>query len=113
MIDVPAYPTITVVAIAAAIAVDLGLTRSRVVTSRVFWVSLGIMFFFQIFIDGWLTRSEGTIVNYNDSETLGIRVFFNTPVEDFGFGFALILATLSLWVWAGRRINEPARAGSS
>ncbi len=108
-----AYPTITAVAIALAVGFDLGVTRSRVVTRRVFWVSLAIMFFFQVFIDGWLTRANGTIVNYDNDETLGIRVFFNTPIEDFGFGFALILSTLSLWEWAGRSPSETSPTGEA
>ncbi len=103
--NVAAYPALTLVACLVAVAVDLGVTRSRLVTRRLFWVSLAIMFFFQIFIDGWLTRAESTIVNYDDAETLGIRVFFNTPIEDFGFGFALILATLTVWVWSTERRN--------
>ncbi len=100
---IPAYPLLTVIAIVVAVLFDLYGTRSRLVGRPLFWGSLAIMFFFQIFIDGWLTRSESTIVNYNQDETLGIRVFFNTPIEDFGFGFALILATLTLWVWSGER----------
>jgi len=30
------------------------------------------------------------------------RVFF-APVEDLFFGFALVLLSLSMWVWLGRR----------
>ncbi len=98
----PAYTVLTIVAVILAVLFDLFVTRSRVVTTGRFWASLAIMFFFQVFVDGWLTRSEGTIVIYDQSETSGIRVFFNTPIEDFGFGFALILLTLSTWDWLGR-----------
>lgn len=99
----PAYPALTILAMAATVAFDLRVTRSRLVTRPLFWASFGIMCFFQVFVDGWLTRSTSTIVNYDDDETLGIRVFFNSPIEDFGFGFAMILMTLSIWVWAGER----------
>lgn len=109
----PAYPALTVVAIVAALAFDRWGTRSRLVERPVFWISFAIMVFFQVFVDGWLTRSESTIVNYDDDQTLGIRVFFNSPIEDFGFGFALILSTLTLWVRAGERRRDGATTGGS
>ena len=55
------------------------------------------MALFQVFVDGWLTRATDTIVIYRREDFSGVRVFFNSPIEDFGFGFALILLTLSVW----------------
>ena len=97
------YTVLTAVAVVLAVVADVMVTRSRLIGQRRFWVSLAIMAFFQIFVDGWLTRAESTIVSYDDEQTLGIRVFFNTPIEDFGFGFALILLTLTIWAWLGPR----------
>lgn len=98
----PLYSVITVAAMLGAIAVDLTVLRTGVVRRATFWVSLAIMFFFQIFVDGWLTRASDTIVHYDPDGFSGVRVFFNTPLEDFGFGFAVILLTLSLWDRLGR-----------
>ena len=42
-------------------------------------------------------RASDTIVIYNEADFSGVRVFFNSPIKDFGFGFALILLTLSVW----------------
>ncbi len=93
----PTYTAIAVGCMAAAVAVDTVVLRTRLVIQPRFWISMAIMVFFQVFVDGWLTRSTETIVRYDDARTVGVRVFFNTPVEDFGFGFGLILLTLSLW----------------
>ncbi len=103
----PAYTVLAVALVAAAVIVDRFVLRTRVLGRRDAWVSLAIMGFFQIFVDGWLTRSRDTIVHYDPSHTSGVRVFFNTPVEDFGFGFGLIVLTLSVW----RRLG-PATGGS-
>jgi lycopene cyclase domain-containing protein len=100
--DVPAYTALTVVAVVVVVVVDLRVLRTRLLLRRSFWVALAIMWSFQVFVDGWLTRARDTIVSYDDAQTLGVRVFFNTPVEDFAYGFALILLTLSVWDRLGR-----------
>ena len=98
----PEYTSLTIFAIGAAVAIDMVLLRTRLVSRLTFWISLGLMFFFQVFVDGWLTRSDRTIVIYDPDRLSGVRLFFNTPVEDFGFGFALILCTLSVWTRLAR-----------
>ena len=99
----PEYTALTVLGVAVAVAVDVAVLRTRLVTSKAFWVSLAIMWFFQIFVDGWLTKLSAPIVLYAPEHFSGIRVFFDSPIEDFGFGFALILLTLSVWEALGRR----------
>jgi lycopene cyclase domain-containing protein len=42
------------------------------------------------------------IVRYSPSAIIGWRIAY-APIEDLGFGFALVLVTLSVWVWLGRR----------
>jgi lycopene cyclase domain-containing protein len=42
------------------------------------------------------------VVRYNPEAILGLRIVF-APVEDLAFGFALVLTSLSVWVWLGRR----------
>ena len=51
------------------------------------------------------------IVIYDPAVILGLRIVY-APVEDLLFGFALVLLTLSLWVWLGRRgVDRSPRAG--
>lgn len=104
----PAYTVLALALVVGAVVVDRFVLRTRVLARRDVWVSLAIVGFFQIFVDGWLTRSRDTIVSYDPARTSGVRVFFNTPVEDFGFGFGLVVLTLSVWQWLG-----PATGGSS
>ena len=54
------------------------------------------------------------IVLYNPRDILGPRLA-HAPIEDLFFGFAMVLLTLSLWVWLGRRgvdRHPPAGEGS-
>jgi lycopene cyclase domain-containing protein len=108
------YTALTIVAIGVVVAVDLVALRTRLLVRRTFWIALGIMWFFQIFVDGWLTKLSAPIVLYDPEQFSGIRLFFDSPLEDFGFGFALILLTLSIWEALGRRERRPvAGRGSS
>jgi hypothetical protein len=64
---------------------------------------MAIVGFFQVLVDGWLTKASSPIVNYNSEVFSGIRVFFHSPLEDFGFGFALVTLTMVVWDQLGRR----------
>jgi lycopene cyclase domain-containing protein len=87
------------VAVPLAVLVDL-LLRTRLLGRRVFWVSYAIVVAFQLVTNGWLTGRG--VVRYAPSAVLGPRIAY-APVEDLFFGFALVLTTLSSWVWWGRR----------
>ena len=94
------YTVAAAIGVVAALAVDLGVLRTRLLTRRVFWVSYAIMLFFQLIVNGVLASQR--VVRYNASAILGWRIAYE-PVEDLLFGFSLILVTLSWWVWLGRR----------
>jgi len=88
--------TMTVV----AILFDLFVTRSRMVTRKSFWNAYGIMLFFQLITNWWLT-SRG-ILTYREDVIMGLRIAA-APVEDLFFGFSMITMTISLWIFWGRR----------
>lgn len=99
------YTCAAVLGVVAMVAVDLVVLRTRLVTRRVFWVSYAIIVFFQLIVNGLLTGLE--IVRYDPSRIVGLRIVF-APFEDLMFGFAMVLLTLSLWVWAVR-VDAPTR----
>ena len=108
------YTAIAVVAALAAIALDRWAARTRLTTSGTWWTAYGIIVFFQLLSNGWLTGRG--IVRYAPDAILGSdRVTFvgegrlvYAPVEDLGFGFALVLTSCVVWVWLGRRHGEEA-----
>ncbi len=107
------YTTIAVLAVAAAALIDLMLLRTRLVAKTDFWIAYAIMLFFQLITNGVLTGRQ--VVQYADDTIIGVGNdvavpamfapgrFFFAPVEDLLFGFAMILLTLSAWIWLGRR----------
>jgi hypothetical protein len=84
------------------------------VTRAVFWSSYAIIVFFQLITNGLFTGTQ--IVKYDGAAIMGGsspadsaptflgdgRIAF-APAEDLLFGFSLILLSLSLWVFWGRR----------
>lgn len=94
------YTEAAVLGVLVAAVVDLFLLRTRLVTRRAFWVSYAIIVFFQLIVNGILTGLK--IVRYKESGIVGLRIVF-APMEDLLFGFSLVLLTLSVWVWVGRR----------
>jgi lycopene cyclase domain-containing protein len=94
------YTWSVVAGVLAAAALDTVLLRTMLLRRKAFWTAYAIVLFFQLIVNGLLTGLP--IVRYRASAILGWRLV-HAPVEDLGFGFAMVLMTLSVWVWLGRR----------
>ena len=103
------YTVAALLGVAGALVADLAVLRTRLVLRAVFWATYPIVIAFQLISNGILTGRG--IVRYNPRDILGPRLV-HAPVEDLLFGFAMVLLTLSLWVWLGRRgIDRTPAAG--
>jgi lycopene cyclase domain-containing protein len=94
------YTVAVLVGVAGALAVDLAILRTRLVTRQVFWLTYPIVLVAQLLANGVLTGVG--VVRYDPHAIIGVHIAF-APVEDLFFGFTLVLVTLSVWVWLGRR----------
>lgn len=94
----PEYTVLTIAGILAVVAFELLWGRTGIFRSGLYWTSIGIMFFFQIWVDGWLTKLSAPLVIYAPGEFAGIRFPWDIPIEDFGFGFAMLTLTLICWL---------------
>jgi len=93
------YTELVLLALAGAVAVDLLVLRTFLLRRKAFWTSYGILGVAQLVFNAALTGPR--IVSYDRAAILGPRLAY-APIEDLGFGFALILLTLSCWVALGR-----------
>jgi lycopene cyclase domain-containing protein len=94
------YTVAALLGAAGALGLDLFVLRTRLVARRLFWATYPVVVFFQLVSNGILTGRD--IVRYDPDAIVGWRLVY-APVEDVVFGFALVLSSLSLWVWWGRR----------
>jgi lycopene cyclase domain-containing protein len=97
------YTVATLAAVVLVVLVELLWARTGIFRSLQYWLSMTIVFFFQSLVDGRLTLLPNPVVSYAPEQMSGIRFPFDIPIEDFGFGFALVTATIILWRVAGRR----------
>lgn len=94
----PEYTVLAVVSVVTMVCAELFWYKTGIFGSAQYWLSMVIVNFFQILVDGWLTKANGTIVNYAPGQISGLRVGWHTPIEDFGFGFAMITLVLVMWI---------------
>lgn len=108
------YTQLGLAAVVIVAVVDLAVLRTRLLGRRVFWVSYAIIVFFQLVTNAMFTgfgivRYDGAAIIGGPSPVEGAPQFVGdgrlafAPVEDLLFGFALVVLSLSLWVWWGRR----------
>ena len=98
------YSDIAIGGVIVAVFFDLYGVRTSLLTKSVFWTSYAIIVPFQLITNWWLT-SRG-IVTYSPDAIIGTRIA-GAPIEDLLFGFALVLSTMSLWVYWGRKGIQP------
>lgn len=103
----PEYTIAAGVAVLVVVVVELAWARTGIFAGLQYWLAMAIVFFFQVLVDGWLTKLGDPIVRYHPAMLSGIRFPFDIPIEDFGFGFALVTLVIISWNVAGRRSGEP------
>ena len=108
------YTQVAVLGVVAVVVLDLWVVRTRLLRRRVFWTAYAIVVFFQLVTNGLLTgfgivRYDGAAIVGSATPVPGPPPFLGdgriayAPFEDLLFGFALVVLTLVLWVWLGRR----------
>ena len=98
------YTVPAVLAAVAVVVLELAWLRTGLLRRPSFWVAYAICLFFQVLVDGWLTKLSAPIVLYDEDHTSGLRFPWDIPVEDYVYGFALI--TLTLLLWERRRLAD-------
>lgn len=103
------YTVLAVLSVPSAVIADRWVLRTCLTSTGSWWLAYAIIVVFQLVTNGWLTARG--IVRYSGAAILGGeriafvgdgRLFY-APVEDLGFGFALVLLSCAMWVWLGPR----------
>lgn len=97
------YTLLTIAGIILTLLVEFAWLKTGLFRQAQYWIAMAIVFFFQCLVDGWLTKLSNPIVLYNPEHHLGVRFPWDIPIEDFGFGFAMLTLTMLFWVALKRR----------
>lgn len=102
----PEYTLLAVLSVVGIALLERFWLRTGIFRTARLWLAMAIVFAFQVLVDGWLTKLSAPIVLYDEAQTLGVRVPWDIPVEDFLFGFSMVSLTIMLWVRRGRGTDE-------
>jgi lycopene cyclase domain-containing protein len=97
---IPEYTLASACGVVLTVLLELLVLRTGLFRDRRYWVALAIVAAFQLLVNGVLTCPR--IVAYNPTAILGPRIAC-APIEDLGFGFALVTTTIALWRHAAPR----------
>lgn len=106
------YTALAVVAVLVVVVLDRWVVRTRLTSTATWWSAYGIIVFFQLLTNGWLTgrgivRYDGDVIlGSGDITFLGDGRILYAPVEDLAFGFALVLLTCVVWQRLGEREGD-------
>ena len=88
------YTVASAAGVVLAVLLELLVLRTGLFRDPRYWITLAIVAAFQLLVNGVLTCPP--IVSYDPAEILGPRIVC-APVEDLGFGFAMVTTTIALW----------------
>jgi lycopene cyclase domain-containing protein len=91
---IPEYTLFSATGIVLTVLLELLVLRTGLFRDLRYWVALAIVAAFQLLVNGVLTCPP--IVSYDPVEILGPRIVC-APIEDLGFGFAMVTTTIALW----------------
>lgn len=99
----PAYSGLALLAVLVVLGLEWSRWRTGVLRTTRYWLALAIIAFFMVLVDGWLTWPGRAVVAYEPDAVSGLRLPWGIPVEDYGFGWALVTLTILLWEHRGAR----------
>ncbi len=100
------YPILTVGLLAGVLFLERAWWRTGIFRLRAYWSAMAINLFFMVLVNGWLTKLSAPIVIYAEDEFSTLRPIWDIPLEDFGFGIALLTLVLMSWVKVTRVAAE-------
>lgn len=92
------YTALALAALVAALLIEFLVLKTGLLKQLRFYLAYGIVVFFQLITNGYLTGRE--IVLYDPGVIIGIRIAY-APIEDLLFGFSLVFMTMAVWIKIG------------
>ena len=101
---IPVYTAAAAAGVVLTVLLELLVLRTGLFRDPRYWVALAVVAAFQLLVNGALTCPPR--VSSNPAVILGPRLAC-APVEDLGFGFAMVTTTIALWRHAAPDPDSP------
>jgi lycopene cyclase domain-containing protein len=86
------YTFLSILSVFTAIILDR-ITKTNLLKNKKYYLFLVLIIFFKLLVNGALTAQ---IVMYDPVQITGLRIM-TIPLEDFGFGFAMVMCAVIVW----------------
>jgi lycopene cyclase domain-containing protein len=86
------YTFLAVSSVFAIVILDK-ILKTDLLKDKRYYLFLLIIIFFKLLVNGALTAK---IVMYDPAQIIGLRIL-TIPLEDFGFGFAMVTLAVIIW----------------
>jgi lycopene cyclase domain-containing protein len=110
----PEYTILTFLALFLAVILDVWIFKTKLFFQKKFWIFLLVVAFLQTIVDNWLNGRwwlDSYIVGpYGDAYYLGIKIW-NTPIENYFYGFGLITMVVSFFEFLKKRFSANKKEG--
>jgi lycopene cyclase domain-containing protein len=104
--ELPEYPLLILMLLGGVMLLEMAWWRTHIFRMRAYWVTMAICLGFMVPMNGWLTKLTAPIVIYAEDEFSGLRPIWDIPLEDFGFGIALLTLVLMSWMRTEKRSQD-------
>lgn len=106
----PIYPALSIASVLVVLLLELVVLRTGLLRRWAYWITMVIVYFFMVLVDGWLTKLSAPIVWYDPDDVSGWRPVWDILAEEYLYAWALLTSVLVCWDHAGRR---PEGSGAS
>jgi lycopene cyclase domain-containing protein len=106
------YTFLTFVSVLVAIILDLWILKTRLLTNKKYYIFLIFQILLHSVVDNWLNGRywfESYIVGPYGSRFFSNIYIWQTPLENYFFGFALILMNISVFEYLLSKKNLKAK----
>ena len=93
------YTVLAFISVFVTVCVDAN-AKTHLLKNKLFYFFLGVIFLFTLLVNGYLAGRR--VVLYNEMSILGLRIG-SIPLEDFLFGFSMVVLTIVLWEYFKRK----------
>lgn len=107
---IPLYTLSVLIGLILTLFIDYYVLKTRLIKNKKWWLYVGVLFLLHTIVDNYLNGRwwmDSYIVGpYKEGTYSGINII-ETPLENYGFGFAMMLLVISIFEYLESKKLSP------